>query len=118
MRSLNLGGQTFNCIDQMPVGLFFDLAEAPTGMASLLAFRRVLDVIVVEEDQERLKAAFYAVSPVILIDDLAEALAGLMTEYAGRPTERPSSSLSGSKPTGKPSRVVSLSRAKTSANGH
>ena len=48
-------------------------------------------------------------------DRLNEAIGELMVSYTNRPTERPSASPSGAEPTGRSSRVVSLSRGTVKA---
>lgn len=62
-------------------------------------YQRMLTTLVVDEDQERLRALLYdRVDPPTFPEIEAfvvEAIAG----YAGRPTERPSSSPSGAEPT-------------------
>jgi hypothetical protein len=60
------------------------------------------------EERDRLDA--FMAEHQFSFDELNEAIGALMTSYTNRPMDRPSPSPAGEIPTGRPSRVVSLSR--------
>lgn len=119
MPELVLGKRRMRCIEVLPPGVIFDLAEGTHEggtLKAVAAFSRFLRAVVMPADQDLLREALYDTQPVLSYDELNEAAGGLVAEYTGRPTQRPSASPGGSTPTTGPSRVVSLSRA-TAAEG-
>lgn len=111
MKSLNLRGEELRCIDVIPPGLLFDLADMTNEqdtMRVMSLIGRFLNAIVVPEDLQRYRAILYDTQNVLGITELSDEAGRLITEYAGRPTVRPSESPAGSDTTGQPSRVVSL----------
>lgn len=110
MKTLNLRGEELRCIEKLPPGLVFDLAEASSSgdaTKALVAFARFLRSTVVPDDRERLNEILYDTESVIELEELNEAAGELITEYTGRPTKRPSQSPTGSNATGGLSRVDS-----------
>lgn len=117
MKSLILQGRELRCIDELPPGILFDLADI-TGEADTMkvmsAIRKFLVAIVTPEDRLAFNEVIYSTSPVLTVTELSEEAARLIEEYAGRPTLRPSPSPAGGEPTGDGPRVVSLSPATVS----
>jgi len=118
MKSLRLGGKDLRCIDTMPVGLSFDLAEAMVGsdgeggeMRALAALSRTLRNLVIPADREALSEVLHDSVTPITFEDLNNALGELLVQYGNRPLERPSLSPRGPSVTGGVSKVVSLHRA-------
>jgi hypothetical protein len=110
---LRLRGEEIRCIDALPPGLLFDLAEMTTEtdtMRTMAAIGKFLRAVIVPEDQDKYRQLVYDPVNVLAITELSEACGDLIREYAGRPTLRPSESADGSPPTGDISRVVSFSR--------
>lgn len=113
MRTFKIAGRELRCIESMPPGVIFDLADAVTDggvMAQVAAIRKLLYACVVDEDLEQLKAILYDRQNVVPFEDLNAAVGELISDYTGRPSQRPSDSQAGGEPTPPPSRVVSLSR--------
>lgn len=113
MKTLRLKHHEFACIDVMPVGVVFDIAEGVEAgeFKGILALRSALYALVVEDEHERLTAALRDPHDPVDFDALNEAVGTLITAYTDRPTERPSSSPDGAESTVRSSRVVSLSPA-------
>lgn len=110
---LVLGGETMRCVDVMPIGMAFDLAEAVDSgseMRAIATIGRTLKALVVEEDRPRLEAVLHRSTDVVTFADLNRAMGDLMVQYSGRPTAPPSASQGGSARTDGTRRVVSLSR--------
>jgi hypothetical protein len=113
-RTLTLGGKTLRCIDTIPLGLVFDLAEAMeddnTGMKAIAGIAKALRTIVVKEDRVILKDILDDTENPVSFDELNTAMGNIMAEYGKRPTAPPSRSPSGASATSRSSRVVSLWR--------
>lgn len=117
-KSIEIKGQTFRCIPALPPGLLMDIAEVTNTdernpadvMRTIATIGRFLKAAIVPEDRGRYDAIVYDTRTILEIDELAEIAGGLIRQYAGRPTVRPSESPIGSDPTGGVSRVVSFSR--------
>lgn len=112
-KTLTLRGETLECIDALPPGNLFELAEMTTTddvMKTMHLIGRFLEAVVVEKDAKRYRALVYDKVNVVDLDELSEECGRLIREYAGRPTSRLSDSPPGSSPTGETSRVVSFSR--------
>jgi len=117
-KQLVIGGKTLRCIERMPVGMIFDLAEAMEGgeqtMQAVAAMSKMIKQLVVKEDQGQLAEALHSFDNPVGFDELNTALGNLMVQYSGRPLGRPSRLSRGPAPTGGTSKVVSLSRATVS----
>ena len=105
--TLKLGGQEFRCIPQLPVGLIFDMVEhgnrAAAGEADPGLVMRIRDLVnsIVEDDEiERLWAHLRDKHAGVSLEQLTDAIEDAVSEYAGRPTERPSGSSAGGSRTG------------------
>jgi hypothetical protein len=112
-KQLVLGGTALRCIERLPMGMIFDLAEAMESgieMQAIAAMSRMLKTVVIKEDLVRLDEVLHRVDDAIGFDALNTAIGDLMVQYSGRPLERPSRSARGRKATGGTSRVVSLSK--------
>lgn len=115
---LRLSGQEMRCIDALPPGLLFDVAEVANTdernpndvLRTMATIGRFLKSIVIPEDRPIYDRIVYDTRDVIGIDVLSEEAGRLIQEYAGRPTSRPSASPDGSRQTEPSSRVVSFSR--------
>jgi len=115
VKTLRLGGRDLRCIDKLPLGLLFDLAEAMSSgtentMRAVAAMSTVVKTVVVKEDLASLSEVLHDTTNVVDITELNEAIGNLMVQYAERPTVKPSVSLNGRERTGGSSKVVSLSR--------
>lgn len=118
-KTIEIRGETFRCIDALPPGLLMDIAEVTNTdernpadvMRTIATIGRFLKAAIVPEDRGRYDAIVYDTRTILGIDDLAEIAGGLIRQYAGRPTVRPSESPDGLEPTGQISRVVSFSPA-------
>lgn len=115
MKVLSLGGETFRCIDSVPLGLVFDLAEAMGGgeegsMAMVAGIAKAIRTIVVKDDRARLKAVLDREENAVTFDELNNAMGSIMEEYGKRPTKQLSPLPSGRDETMRPSKVVSLYR--------
>lgn len=119
MKYLELKGKRLPCIDAMPVGLIFDLAEGVDSRnesKQIAAMSRAIKAIVLGSHHDELHEALYATDNPVTFTDLNAALGTLMKEYAERPFTQSSNSPTGEKPTGATSRVVSLWRATDEAD--
>jgi hypothetical protein len=86
------------------------LVEQPS-MDWAIRYQRVLNTLVVDEDQAELQALLYDREDAPDFMDLVEAVSRVVSGYAGRPTQRPSASLPGAESTGETSRADSSSPA-------
>ena len=102
----------FRAIEQCPPGLFLDFADPAVSATGnpLRPLRELLYTVVVDEEHERLTALLHERNDPISFQELGAALNVLMTEYAGRPTKRPSLSPDSRESVGRRSKVVSLSQ--------
>jgi len=113
---LVLGGRKLRCIEAIPLGMVFDLAEAmedgSSGMKAIAAMSKMVRNIVVKEDRGALKEMLADTEKPVTFDELNTGLGDLLKAYnVGRPLGRPSASSPGPDKTGGTSKVVSLSRA-------
>ena len=119
MASLTLRGEELRLTEEgVSLDLIFDLAEVgesgtANGLHTIALMRRALYEVVHPDEHERLKAVLKKMK-VRDINELNEAVGGVIAAASDRPTERPSESLAGSVPPGQPSKVVSLSRGTVS----
>ena len=114
---IRLGDRELRCIEVMPLGMVFDLAEAmdvvigeSAPMKQTAALSRFLKKIVVAEDLPKLQEVLHDTVTAVTFGDLNEAVGSLMVEYSGRPFAQRRSSSPGPTSTGGSSRVVSLWR--------
>lgn len=110
---LNLGGKTMRCIDRLPMGMIFDLAEAMQSgveMQAIAAMSKMLKTVVVEEDLALLSEVLHDVKDPVGFEELNNAIGAMMVQYSKRPLGQPSPSSRGSEPTGGTRKVVSLQR--------
>jgi hypothetical protein len=110
---LELKGQRLACNDVMPLGLFFDLAEAmdsDNDMRAVAAMGKTMRALVVKAERPRLEKMLYEDDPEkrISFDELNEALGNLIPLYTERPTTPPSASPPTPGANGGTSRRVSL----------
>lgn len=112
-KSITLGGTSLAVLDELPAGVFFDLAEAEVqgGSIAVVANAKFLKAVVLPEDQERLEAVLHGTEPVVTTWEVNNALGSLIQEYTARPLEQQRNSRSTQSRTEQPSRVVSLSPA-------
>jgi hypothetical protein len=110
---LRLGGKELRCIETLPIGVMFDLAEAMEAgeMAAVAGMSRTLRGIVVPDDRAALKAVLNNTETPVTFDELNTALGGVLSNVVGRPTTPRSSSPPGPAATAPRSKVVSLYRA-------
>jgi hypothetical protein len=114
MKTLNIKAKELRCVDTMPLGMLFDLAEAMDSddmMKGMAAMGRTIRNLVVPEDRKALSAILNDATDPLSFDDLNTALGGLLKQYGDRPLGKPSSSPVGRGRTGGSSKVVSLHRA-------
>jgi hypothetical protein len=112
-KTITLGDETFNCIETMPMGYVFDLAEAMASgdiMAAVAGMSRTIRTLVVKEEQTRLAEVLHRIENPVGFDELNEALGTAVTQYTQRPLGQPATSPSGRSSTGGVSKVVSFSR--------
>lgn len=112
---MKLGGREFRCVDVLPLGLVFDLAEAMDaeagGFAAIAAMSKLTRTLVVPDERKELKKFLDSVENPISFDDLNEALGEVLKQFgADRPTARSSRSSPSGGASGPGSKVVSLSR--------
>jgi hypothetical protein len=113
MNTLTLAGRKLRCIDGLPPGLLFDMADAQAQgetMKTVSAMRKLLVQLVIEEDRPLLNEALYDSKNVLPMTEIYEGINKLVEEMTGRPTRRPSRSQPGGEPTAKPAKVVSFSK--------
>lgn len=110
MPELVIGEERFACRERIDEWALMKLAKSQQGgdtMQSLAGMYDFINSIVVKGERHRLDA--YMSSGDVEPGALSEAIGTLVTEYAGRPTERPSSSPTGSPSTGASSKAASSS---------
>lgn len=109
--------QTFEANDTLPAWAMLKLAKGQQSKNPMVQAASLHDVIlamVKANERERFEA--YMAEVDVGFDELNEAVGTLVAAYNDRPTERPSRSQPGAQATGKPSRVVSLSRGTESTD--
>lgn len=97
-KSITLGGKSLPCIDELPAGLLLDLAEATEigGMRVVSEYRKFIYAAVRAEYRQQLDDILHSIEKILSLDDLNEAVGGLMVQYIGRPTSPRSPSQPGS----------------------
>lgn len=120
MPELRLAEHAFPCRDRLPPWRLMELAAAVNSadpmkqMGGMHDF--VLGVVLPEHHPAFVRAMRALDDDDTALDQLNAAIGELMKEYQSRPTERPSRSPGGVVPTGRLSRVVSLSRGTARAD--
>lgn len=112
-KTLHIGNATFTAKEKLgakSVIAFSKAISEATDASSVVVLYDFVQQQLLADERERFAAWFDEHGDDISIQDFNEAVGNLMVEYSDRPTERPSGSPTGVKPTGLPSRVVSLSR--------
>jgi hypothetical protein len=105
--TFTLGGESFTCCAELPVGHLL-------GMMDNLKTMDFLAFVLFEEDRGRFEALLCrGGDDVITADDLVIVVRRLLEVYTGRPTTPPSPTSSGAVPTGDGSTGGSLSEEST-----
>jgi hypothetical protein len=110
MTTLSVGGREFACISELPAGLLLDLAASISegGMSVIAQYRSFIYAAVVPEEREALRETLNRTENIVSLNDLNEAVGGLLVQYIGRPTSPVSASPVGSEQTTGMPRVMSL----------
>lgn len=103
-----MGGETFNCLPAIPAGLVLGQDGTEPRKVSVMEFIRLT---LLDEDWERFQSVL-SVKGDKTVDDstVADLFSRLVEHYTGHPTEPPSASSDGERPTSPSSKVVSLDR--------
>lgn len=106
--SFKLGGETFHCLPAIPAGLVLGQDGTEARTVGVMEFIRLA---LRDEDWPRFEAVLVAKGD-LTVDDvtLADLFNRLVEHYTGHPTEPPSVSSDGERPTSPSSKVVSLER--------
>lgn len=105
-----VGVRDIRFIDAIPPGYIFDLQAAQEEGRAVTGLRKILPMLIVEEDRHLFDEALYDAENILEMSELTALVQQLVEANSNRPTRRPSGSRAGGAPTLQQSRVVSLSR--------
>ena len=112
MAALVIRGESFEATGDMPAWALMKLAKGQKSKDQMGQLASMHDfVLTALTADERVRFEEYMDENPVTFDDLSESIAALMKELSDRPTERPSLSPAGQRPTGLNSRVDSSSPA-------
>lgn len=115
-----LQGDVYTCLAIVPVGVAFDLADAPerdemteaqAGAEFSRSLASFIDNILIEADRPRFQSALRRRDDPIDPDTLLEIVDWLGQEYSARPTEPSAESSDGRGATGRTSRSAAAKKA-------